>query len=98
MKKMILIVFILAIPSMSLAQYMDKKKKAIKSCEAFNRIRHNVSKTRGVSNSGNVRLKVGYLYRVIEYRSDYQQFRIEIDYIPQGSVRHRWADINCFEK
>ena len=60
----IVLAFILSLPSVSFAKYMDIKKEALKSCKAFNRLRHNISETRHVVNSCNVKLKVGYLYRI----------------------------------
>jgi len=90
----IILIILLILPSLSVAEYL----KAIKSCEAFNRLHQRISKTRRVKNSGNIRLKEGYKYRIIEYRRDANEVRILIDYISQGNVRHRWVNRDCFAK
>jgi len=94
MSRSIILILLLVLPSFSIAEYL----KAIKSCEAFNRLHQRMSKTRHVRNSGNIRLKKGYKYRIIEYRGDANEVRILIDYISQGNVRHRWVNRDCFEK
>jgi len=97
-KKIVLMIFILALPSLSLSEYMDIKKDALKSCQAYNRLHQRISKTQHVRNSNNIRLKKGYFYRVIEYRRDADELRIEIDYISQGNIRHRWVKRDCLFK
>lgn len=94
----IILAFILLLPSVSFAEYMNIKKEALKSCKAFNRLRHDISITKHVIDSNNIKLKVGYLYKIIEYRRDYNQLRIIIDYISPKDVNHRWVNIDCFYK
>jgi len=96
--KIVLVFIFILLPSVSFSEYIDIKKMALKSCKVFNRLRHNISETRYVVDSDNIKLKVGYLYRIIEYRKDYNQLRIEIDYISQGDVKHRWVNRDCFYK
>jgi len=84
--------------SLALAEYVDIQKSTIKSCWAYNRIKHRVSETKHTTNSNRMRLRRGHKYRIIETRDDIGELRIEVDYIAQGSVRHRWVDRSCFYK
>ncbi len=93
-----ILLLVLLLPSVGLTKNMDIEKDALKSCWAYNRIKHMISETRDTKNSGKIRLRKGYSYRIIESRDDINELRIEIDYIPQGSVRHRWVDRDCFYK
>jgi hypothetical protein len=66
----------------------DTYKIAIKSCLAFNNMKH-------TKNKGNISLKNGYEYKVM--KSQKNQLRIFIDYLSEKEVPHRWVDSNCFE-
>ena len=67
--------------------YVDIDKEAIKECEAFNDLKH-------TTNQDDIKLIIGYEYNIIEGRDN--QFRILIDYISQGDIRHRWVNKDCF--
>ena len=84
MKRIIISSLILALPLTLLAKKPAKYQEALKSCEAFNNMKH-------TSNSNDIKLEVGKEYRIL------QENKGQVLTLVEGQrVAQRWVDEACF--
>ncbi|MCK4442724.1 MAG: hypothetical protein KAU90_12020, partial [Sulfurovaceae bacterium] len=84
MKKIIISSIILALPLVAISKKVEVYEKAIKSCPAYNNMKH-------TTNTNSIKLKVGEKYRILDQKKGQILTLIKGERIAQ-----RWVDENCF--